>query len=223
MRRRLIQSTLAVVLVVIAVFGVSLVLVEARTIENSAKESVDSEAVRLIGIVESRMIGEERISREVLAQQIAPGRYALVQIPGADPITIGTRPTGQVISSRQTGEQGETVTVEESRSKVSQEIGRTLLIILAVALLAVLAAVVLAVRQARRLGSPLTDLAVRDAAVRRSLARVEREPDLVPTGWTLHSVRAQTVEFWQGDKQRNHTRLNYRATATGWDRELLWP
>ncbi|MDX2649424.1 ATP-binding protein [Streptomyces sp. NPDC001902] len=159
MRRRLIQSTLAVVLVVIAVFGVSLVLVEARTIENSAKESVDSEAVRLVGIVESRMIGEERISREVLAQQIAPGRYALVQIPGADPITIGTRPTGQVISSRQTGEQGEIVTVEESRSKVSQEIGRTLLIILAVALLAVLAAVVLAVRQARRLGSPLTDLA----------------------------------------------------------------
>ncbi|WP_431962736.1 ATP-binding protein [Actinacidiphila sp. bgisy160] len=159
MRRRLIQSTLAVVLVVIAVFGVSLVLVEARTIESSAKESVDSEAVRLVGIVESRMIGEERISREVLAQQIAPGRYALVQIPGAEPIAIGTKPTGQVISSRQTGEQGETVTVEESRSKVSREIGRTLLIILAVALLAVLAAVVLAVRQARRLGSPLTDLA----------------------------------------------------------------
>ncbi|MFE0626457.1 ATP-binding protein [Streptomyces sp. NPDC058864] len=159
MRRRLIQSTLAVVLVVIAVFGVSLVLVEARTIENSARESVDSEAVRLVGIVESRMIGEERISREVLAQQIAPGRYALVQIPGAAPISIGTKPTGQVISSRQTGEQGETVTVEESRSRVSREIGRTLLIILAVALLAVLAAVVLAVRQARRLGSPLTDLA----------------------------------------------------------------
>ncbi|MGW3244208.1 ATP-binding protein [Streptomyces sp. NPDC001070] len=159
MRRRLIQSTLAVVLVVIAVFGVSLVLVEARTIENSAKESVDSEAVRLVGIVESRMIGDERISREVLAQQIAPGRYALVQIPGAEPISIGIKPTGQVIASQQTGEHGETVTVEESRSKVSQEIGRTLLIILAVALLAVLAAVVLAVRQARRLGSPLTDLA----------------------------------------------------------------
>ncbi|MDX3239853.1 ATP-binding protein [Streptomyces sp. ME03-5709C] len=159
MRRRLIQSTLAVVLVVIAVFGLSLVLVEARTIESSAKESVDSEAVRLVGIVESRMIGQEPISREVLAQQIAPGRYALVQVPGTEPISIGTRPTGQVISSRQTGEQGEIVTVEESRSRVSQEIGRTLLIILAVALLAVLAAVVLAVRQARRLGSPLTDLA----------------------------------------------------------------
>ena len=47
MRRRLIQSTLAVVLVVIAVFGVSLVIVETRTISNSAQERVDSEAVRL--------------------------------------------------------------------------------------------------------------------------------------------------------------------------------
>ncbi|MFI5633280.1 pyridoxine 5'-phosphate oxidase C-terminal domain-containing protein [Streptomyces sp. NPDC051664] len=64
---------------------------------------------------------------------------------------------------------------------------------------------------------------MRDAAVRRSLARVEREPDLAPPGWTLHSVRPQTVEFWQGDKQRNHARSNYRATDAGWEGELLWP
>jgi pyridoxamine 5'-phosphate oxidase len=31
------------------------------------------------------------------------------------------------------------------------------------------------------------------------------------------------VEFWQGDKQRNHTRLNYRSVEDGWLRELLWP
>ncbi|MGW1707897.1 pyridoxine/pyridoxamine 5'-phosphate oxidase [Streptomyces sp. NPDC002206] len=74
-----------------------------------------------------------------------------------------------------------------------------------------------------RQSSPLTDLAERDAAVRQSLARVEREPDLVPPRWTLHSVRPQTVEFWQGDKQRNHTWLNYRAMDAGWERELLWP
>ena len=58
MRRRLINSTLAVVLVVIAVFGVSLVIVETRTISNSAQESVDSEAFRLISVVESRLLGE---------------------------------------------------------------------------------------------------------------------------------------------------------------------
>ncbi|MDF9813571.1 ATP-binding protein [Streptomyces sp. SPB162] len=159
MRRRLISSTLAVVLVVIAVFGISLVIVETRTIESSAQESVDSEAVRLAGSVDSRRAGGEKVDTGSLAQQVAADRFAVVRIPGSAPIEIGTRPSGKVISSTQRGDDGTTVLVEESRSKISQEIGRTLLVILAVALLAVLAAVILAVRQARRLGSPLTDLA----------------------------------------------------------------
>ncbi|MEW2520341.1 ATP-binding protein [Actinacidiphila alni] len=159
MRRRLISSTLAVVLVVIAVFGISLVIVETRTIENSARESVDSEAVRLVGIVENRILAGESIDAKGLDRQIAEDRYAVVQVPGHPEVTLGTRPKGRVISSRQAGGHDEKVLVEEARSKVSQEIGRTLLVILAVALLAVLAAVILAVLQARRLVSPLTDLA----------------------------------------------------------------
>ncbi|MFG2594818.1 pyridoxal 5'-phosphate synthase [Streptomyces sp. NPDC048462] len=74
-----------------------------------------------------------------------------------------------------------------------------------------------------RQSGPLSDPAERDAAVRRSLERLEREPDLVPPDWTLHTVRPQSVEFWQGDPQRKHTRLNYRFQQGGWVRELLWP
>ncbi|HET6858893.1 MAG TPA: ATP-binding protein [Streptomyces sp.] len=159
MRRRLINSTLAVVLVVIAVFGVSLVIVETRTISNSAQESVDSEALRLISVVESKLLGEERVNPAVLAEQIDADRYARIDLPGREPIEIGERPGGGVIQGSAKGEHGETVTVQESRSTVSREVGRTLLIIAAVALLAVIAAVLLAVRQANRLASPLTDLA----------------------------------------------------------------
>ncbi|GAA2620998.1 ATP-binding protein [Streptomyces vastus] len=160
MRRRLIQSTLAVVLVVIAVFGVSLVIVETRTIGASAQERVDLEALRLASIVDSRILGDEQISAEILEDQVAGERYALVEIPGRDPIEIGTKPSGEVIQSKEArGEEGETVTVEEPRSSVTREVGRTFLIIGAVALLAVIAAVLLAVRQANRLASPLTDLA----------------------------------------------------------------
>jgi signal transduction histidine kinase len=158
-RRRLINSTLAVVLVVIAVFGISLVLVEVRTIENSAQDSVDSEAVRLVSIVDSRLVGGERVGAEVLRHQVTPDRYARIDIPGRAPIEIGDQPKGGVVQTKQTGEEGETVTVQEPSATVSQEIGRTLLIILAVALLAVLAAVLLAIRQARRLAAPLVDLA----------------------------------------------------------------
>ncbi|NUQ99254.1 MAG: HAMP domain-containing histidine kinase [Streptomyces sp.] len=159
MRRRLIQSTLAVVLVVIAVFGVSLVIVETRTISNSAQERVSSEAQRLASIVDSRLIGAGTVSAEVLKGQVTGERYAVIEIPGQSPIAVGTRPDGEVIRGRATGEEGERVVVEEPRSTVSREVGRTLLIIGLVALLAVVAAVLLAIRQANRLASPLTDLA----------------------------------------------------------------
>ncbi|MFB8104744.1 MULTISPECIES: ATP-binding protein [Streptomyces] len=159
MRRRLINSTLAVVLVVIAVFGVSLVIVETRTISASAQESIESEALRLISVVDSRLLGDEVISSGVLSEQIGADRFALIEIPGRAPIAVGERPSGSVLSATQTGERGEKVTVEESRSAVTREVGRTLLIIGAVALLAIISAVLLAVRQANRLTSPLTDLA----------------------------------------------------------------
>ncbi|WP_406476859.1 ATP-binding protein [Streptomyces platensis] len=159
MRRRLINSTLAVVLVVIAVFGVSLVIVETRTIEAGAQESVASEAIRLVGIVESRLGSGEKITPDILSEQITAKRYARISVPGKAPIEIGKRPSGDVIESRVRGDRGESVAVQASRSMVSAEIGRTLLVILAVALLAIIAAVILAVRQGRRLTAPLTDLA----------------------------------------------------------------
>ncbi|MFF4018131.1 ATP-binding protein [Streptomyces sp. NPDC001843] len=159
MRRRLIQSTLAVVLVVIAVFGVSLVIVETRTISNSAQERVDSEAVRLASIVDSRILGSQDVTAEVLQKQVAKDQYAVIRMPGHKPIEVGDRPQGDVIHATQKGEEGELVTVQEPRSAVTREVGRTLLIIGLVALLAVVAAVLLAVRQANRLASPLTDLA----------------------------------------------------------------
>jgi signal transduction histidine kinase len=158
-RRRLISSTLAVVLVVIAVFGLSLVFVETRTIESSARDGVESEAVRLVGIVENRILAGESIDAKGLDRQIAANRYAVVSVPGHPQVTLGNRPKGKVITSTQRGDHGESVTVEQPRSTVSEEIGRNLLVILAVALLAVLAAVGLAVRQAKRLASPLSDLA----------------------------------------------------------------
>ncbi|MFB7411703.1 MULTISPECIES: ATP-binding protein [unclassified Streptomyces] len=159
MRRRLINSTLAVVLVVIAVFGVSLVIVETRTISSSAQESVDLEALRIVSIVDSRLIGGEPVNPDILAEQGGVKRYAQIHIPGRDTIEIGTRPEGDVTRGVAEGERGETVVVEESRSAVTAEVGRTLMIIGAVALLAVIAAVLLAVRQANKLTSPLTDLA----------------------------------------------------------------
>ncbi|THA26087.1 HAMP domain-containing histidine kinase [Streptomyces sp. RKND-216] len=159
MRRRLIQSTLAVVLVVLAVFGVSLVVVESRTIEESAEESVRSEAVRLVSVVESRLVNEEPVTEETLRTTVEGDRYIRVEVPGRPPIVFGDKPEDDVIEARQAGAQGETVVVQQSEGAVRAEVGRTLLIILAVTLLAIVAAAILAVRQAHRVAAPLTDLA----------------------------------------------------------------
>ncbi|MFD6528818.1 pyridoxal 5'-phosphate synthase [Streptomyces sp. NPDC060184] len=74
-----------------------------------------------------------------------------------------------------------------------------------------------------RQSQPLADPAERDAQVKASLARVESEPDLVAPGWTLYSVRPESVEFWQGDKERRHTRLAYLSSPDGWTKRMLWP
>ncbi|HXT93116.1 MAG TPA: pyridoxal 5'-phosphate synthase [Trebonia sp.] len=74
-----------------------------------------------------------------------------------------------------------------------------------------------------RQSQPLADLAERDAQVEASLTRLESEPDLVAPGWTLYTVRPESVEFWQGDKERRHTRLVYMPSPDGWAKQMLWP
>lgn len=159
MRRRLINSTLAVVLVVIAVFGVSLVIVETRTISSSAQDRIESEALRLVGVVESDVLEKKPVDTAALAELLESGKYARITIPGQPPVEVGDRIDEGVIRGTARGEQGEVVVVEEARSTVTREVVRTLAVVGAVALLAVVAAVLLAVRQANRLASPLTHLA----------------------------------------------------------------
>ena len=62
-----------------------------------------------------------------------------------------------------------------------------------------------------------------DVAVKQALERVADEPGLIVAEWTLYTLRATQVEFWQGDKQRKHTRLRYTRDAGDWQRETLWP
>lgn len=187
----MINSTLAVVLVVISVFGLSLVVVESRTVQSAARENVSSEAIRLVSVVESRLAAGEPVAPAALGRQVGHDRYAQVKVAGQPAIELGEKPSGKVIAATETGAHGERVTVQQASSSVNREIGRSLLAILAMALLAVLAAVILAVRQARRLTSPLIDLA--EAAERigsgdpRPRQRRYGVPELDQVADVLHS------------------------------------
>ncbi|MEU9123405.1 pyridoxal 5'-phosphate synthase [Streptomyces sp. NPDC048506] len=74
-------------------------------------------------------------------------------------------------------------------------------------------------RQSEVLGS--TDELARASAA--AWERARSEPDAAVPSWTLYVLRPEEVEFFQGDAQRRHVRLNYRLDAGRWVRELLWP
>ncbi|GAB2910217.1 pyridoxine/pyridoxamine 5'-phosphate oxidase [Streptomyces mayteni] len=74
-----------------------------------------------------------------------------------------------------------------------------------------------------RQSGPLADPGERTAALAASHDRLTREPDAVPPEWRLYTLLADRVEFWQGDRDRRHTRLQYLRTGDEWTRELLWP
>ncbi|WP_405013042.1 ATP-binding protein [Kitasatospora sp. NBC_01539] len=159
MKRRMINSLLGVVLVVVVVFCVPLALIEKQSIVSAAEGRIDAAAVRVLGLVESRLAAGEPVTGEKFAAQVSPGSYVTVDIPGQRLIAVGTPVDGPAIGATEKGASGETVAVQQSRKDVDHEIGNMLLLLGVVALLAVQAAVALAVWQAKRLARPLTELA----------------------------------------------------------------
>lgn len=73
--------------------------------------------------------------------------------------------------------------------------------------------------QSERLGSA----AELESAWQAAAVLVEADPAGPVPGLTRYVLRAEAVEFWQGDPGRRHVRLAYRRTADGWRRGLLWP
>ncbi|MGW7575832.1 pyridoxine/pyridoxamine 5'-phosphate oxidase [Streptomyces sp. NPDC054765] len=74
-------------------------------------------------------------------------------------------------------------------------------------------------RQSEVLGSSSELARASDAAWERA----RREPQAPVPSWTLYVLRADEVEFFQGDARRRHVRLNYRCEGGRWVKELLWP
>lgn len=79
-----------------------------------------------------------------------------------------------------------------------------------------------AVALASHESQPLTDRAACADAVAAARSRIENDPDLVSPTWQVYALVADTVEFWQADRDRQHIRVQYRRDGT-WSRTLLWP
>jgi pyridoxamine 5'-phosphate oxidase len=74
-----------------------------------------------------------------------------------------------------------------------------------------------------RQSQPLADAAELDGALSVARAKLDADPLFVPDDWVSYAVAPERVEFWQGDPERRHRRVQYTRDASGWSKTLLWP
>jgi pyridoxamine 5'-phosphate oxidase len=53
--------------------------------------------------------------------------------------------------------------------------------------------------------------------------RLAEDPFAIAEDHAVYVLTPAEVEFWQGDRQRQHIRLRYRRSAHDWITERLWP
>lgn len=53
--------------------------------------------------------------------------------------------------------------------------------------------------------------------------RLQENSDFAAPHWRLYAVHAKEVEFWQGDTDRKHIRVQYNWQEGHWQRNRLWP
>jgi len=74
-----------------------------------------------------------------------------------------------------------------------------------------------------RQSQPLSSLAELTTASTDAWERAVRNPETPAPTWTLYRLAPDAVEFFQGEEQRKHVRLEYRRGEGGWEKVLLWP
>jgi signal transduction histidine kinase len=159
MGRRLVVSTLAVVVVVVLLLGVPLGVAMRNGIESSANDSLRTEAQRLLNTVEVKGELGQAIDRTSLDPLVSHDRSATVTLPDHSVLQLGATPPKGERLSVSIDVRGDHVTVVESRNGVTSQVRKAWLLIMIEALFAIATAGALAALQARSLTRPLIELA----------------------------------------------------------------
>ncbi len=158
MRRRLLFSTLAVAVGAVLLLGLPLAVVLSRLELNEAGQQLERDAAMVAkGMQYRQEAGKPTDPQEI--ERTLPDRYVIIKHSGAATITLGRRPPADdtVESQAVTGDFD--VTVEADSAVTSGSLTRALALISSLAMLAIGVAVGLAFIQARRLSTPLVELA----------------------------------------------------------------
>jgi len=158
MRRRLLFSTLAVAVSAVLLLGLPLAIALDRLELNEAGQQLDRDAAMIAGGLHYRQVAGKPADPAEIAKTL-PDRYLIIRRSGAPTITVGKKPpAGDTLKSHAVSGDFD-VTVEADGAVMGTTITQVLALIGALAILAIGVAVGLAFIQARKLTTPLVELA----------------------------------------------------------------
>jgi signal transduction histidine kinase len=157
-RRRLLASTLTIVVAILVLFGVPLGVVLDRSVHADAKSRLQAEAARIARELGRQPLNRRTITPDLLERLVPSGDRALV-INQKGAILASSPPISEPITATVTGPGGEVVRVETPSDTVDARVRTALLAVILLGLAALGAAVGLALIQSRRLADPLDRLA----------------------------------------------------------------
>ncbi len=158
MRRRLLQSTLAVAVVAVVLLGVPLGIAGAVVRFVDAEQQVQARAESIGRLVDHLVSDNRRISRGLISSRLPPGDQVVVTLADGTSITLGPELPTNSLTGRYSSS-AVRVDVRRDRAVVSDDIAGVVLLVATASVVAVAAAAAVGVLQARQLAAPLVDLA----------------------------------------------------------------
>ena len=183
MRRRVLQSTIAALVVAVVLLGIPLAFFSAQLVRDAEMRDLDDRTQALARQVETRLVAERELTEDLLQIYVGGGEGSLsasVSVVGPDGTVVraGTPKEGRSFSSSSLTDSGAFVLLSMSFWDVFWQQARAVGLVIVAAVVAFAAGIAMALWQARRLAAPLVYL----AASAEQLGSGQVRPRLEPSG-----------------------------------------
>lgn len=162
MRRRALRMTLLAVLVAVLLLGVPMAIFGSSMLWNQEIANMRDQASSLTSIVDRRIDRGAEITPELVegwGGETAPNVHVTVFLPGGSEVSGGAELSGTPLTVVERGTSGVVVQVQTDRGHIYRSVAWFILLVSVASLVALLAGVLLAARQSRKLSAPLIYLA----------------------------------------------------------------
>lgn len=159
MRRRLLVSTALIAFAAVIILGVPLGIVWSHRVRGDAAGKLEREADGVAGAIDDRLEAHRPLEIAKLNRLVRPGHAVTIITRAGTRVALGAPQSGSTISVRSAAAREARVTATEPASEVTDPVHEAWAFVAALSAGGVLAALGLALLQARRLGRPLERLA----------------------------------------------------------------